>query len=67
MHVVLLLHFSTLISLIALGQLLSVFVNKAKFAGMLGLLAIIAFCGVGVSFHPLLCSTFVLPLFMILF
>ena len=50
LHLVVLLYVATFISLIALGQLVSVFVNKAKFAGMLGFLTVVIFCAVGVSF-----------------
>lgn len=39
-----------MVSLIALSQLICVFVNKAKFAGILGLLFVLGFGAVGVSF-----------------
>ena len=54
MGLVLLLYFATFVSLISLGQLVSVFVNKAKIAGMLGFLTVVVLCAVGVSFSSIL-------------
>jgi hypothetical protein len=47
---VLIFYFATVVSLIALAQLISVFVNKAKFAGMLGFVIVLILGGAGVSF-----------------
>jgi hypothetical protein len=49
-HYVLIFYFATVVSLIALAQLISVFVNKAKFAGMLGFVIVLILGGAGVSF-----------------
>lgn len=49
MGYVILLYLATLVSLIALAQLVSVFVNKAKFAGILGLLIVLVLGAIGVS------------------
>jgi hypothetical protein len=49
MNLVVLLFVFAFFSLIALAQLLSVFINKAKFAGVFGLLVVVVFGAVGVS------------------